>query len=168
MDRWLWPRPCSRPFNHLAWIMPPLSSFLGIGAAMLIVRKMEAPSRVPLPLSGDGFPANLKSAIASAARLSYEHASRCGHASVAASSDAYVFYPERHVERQRTKTRLDFLREQKDVLYENLRDLNFEYARASIPRKTTPRKARLWKMRRPPCSLRSSSSSGMLPPAHRG
>ncbi len=26
------------------------------------------------------------------------------------------------------KTRLDFLREQKDVLYENLRDLNFEYS----------------------------------------
>ena len=40
---------------------------------------------------------------------------------------AYVFYPERHVEQQRSKTRLDFLHEQKDVLYENLRDLNFEY-----------------------------------------
>jgi hypothetical protein len=40
---------------------------------------------------------------------------------------AYIFYPEREVEQQRSKTRLDFLREQKDVLYENLRDLNFEY-----------------------------------------
>jgi hypothetical protein len=39
----------------------------------------------------------------------------------------YVFYPERHVEQQRNKTRLDFLLERKDVLYENLRDLNFEY-----------------------------------------
>jgi hypothetical protein len=46
---------------------------------------------------------------------------------------AYVFYPERHVERQRTKTRLDFLREQKDVLYENLRDLNFEYNAGKYP-----------------------------------
>ena len=46
---------------------------------------------------------------------------------------AYVFYPERHVERQRTKTRLDFLLEQKDVLYENLRDLNFEYHAGKYP-----------------------------------
>ena len=46
---------------------------------------------------------------------------------------AYVFYPERHIERQRTKTRLDFLREQKEVLYENLRDLNFEYRAGKYP-----------------------------------
>lgn len=39
----------------------------------------------------------------------------------------YVFYPERHVEAQRQKTRLEYLRERKDVLYDNLRDLNFEY-----------------------------------------
>jgi hypothetical protein len=41
---------------------------------------------------------------------------------------AFVFYPQRHTARQRAKTRLDFLREQKDVLYDNLRDLNFEYS----------------------------------------
>jgi hypothetical protein len=39
----------------------------------------------------------------------------------------YVFYPERQVEEQHQKTRLEYLRERKDVLYENLRDLNFEY-----------------------------------------
>lgn len=39
----------------------------------------------------------------------------------------YVFYPERHVEAQRQKTRLEYLRERKEALYENLRDLNFEY-----------------------------------------
>ena len=39
----------------------------------------------------------------------------------------YVFYPERHVEEQHQKTRLEYLRERKDVLYDNLRDLNFEY-----------------------------------------
>jgi hypothetical protein len=39
----------------------------------------------------------------------------------------YVFYPERHVEAQRQKTRLEYLCERKDVLYDNLRDLNFEY-----------------------------------------
>jgi hypothetical protein len=41
---------------------------------------------------------------------------------------AYVFYPQRHTAKQAPKTRLDFLREQKDVLYDNLRDLNFEYS----------------------------------------
>ncbi|HEX3940117.1 MAG TPA: hypothetical protein VHX11_01380 [Acidobacteriaceae bacterium] len=46
---------------------------------------------------------------------------------------AYVFYPERNVERQRTKTRLDFLLERKEVLYENLRDLNFEYHAGKYP-----------------------------------
>jgi hypothetical protein len=39
----------------------------------------------------------------------------------------YVFYPERQVEAQRQKTRLEYLRERKEALYENLRDLNFEY-----------------------------------------
>lgn len=39
----------------------------------------------------------------------------------------YVFYPERHVTEQRTKTRLEYLHERKEVLYDNLRDLNFEY-----------------------------------------
>ena len=46
---------------------------------------------------------------------------------------AYVFYPERSVAIQRVKTRLDFLEEQKAVLYENLRDLNFEYRAGKYP-----------------------------------
>jgi hypothetical protein len=40
---------------------------------------------------------------------------------------AYIFYPERQVAAQTEKTRLEYLRERKDVLYDNLRDLNFEY-----------------------------------------
>jgi hypothetical protein len=39
----------------------------------------------------------------------------------------YVFYPERNVAAQTQKTRLEYLRERKEVLYDNLRDLNFEY-----------------------------------------
>ncbi len=39
----------------------------------------------------------------------------------------YVFYPERHIEEQHQKTHLEYLRERKEVLYDNLRDLNFEY-----------------------------------------
>lgn len=39
----------------------------------------------------------------------------------------YVFYPERNVAAQTQKTRLEYLYERKDVLYDNLRDLNFEF-----------------------------------------
>jgi hypothetical protein len=45
----------------------------------------------------------------------------------------YVFYPDRNVAAQRIKTRLDFLEEQKAVLYDNLRDLNFEYRAGKYP-----------------------------------
>ena len=45
----------------------------------------------------------------------------------------YVFYPDRNVAVQRVKTRLDFLEEQKVVLYDNLRDLNFEYRAGKYP-----------------------------------
>ena len=39
----------------------------------------------------------------------------------------YTFWPENAFASQKEKTRLDFLLEQKEQLYENLRDLNFEY-----------------------------------------
>jgi cbb3-type cytochrome oxidase subunit 3 len=39
----------------------------------------------------------------------------------------FVFWPERNPFVQADKTRVDYLRERKDAIYENLRDLNFEY-----------------------------------------
>jgi cbb3-type cytochrome oxidase subunit 3 len=45
----------------------------------------------------------------------------------------YVFYPERRVEAQPQKTRLDFLQERKESIYDNLRDLNFEYRAGKYP-----------------------------------
>ena len=45
----------------------------------------------------------------------------------------YVFYPQRRTELQTQKTRLEFLRERKEVVYENLRDLNFEYRAGKYP-----------------------------------
>jgi hypothetical protein len=45
----------------------------------------------------------------------------------------YVFYPERNIAALRVKTRLDFLEERKAVLYDNLRDLNFEYRAGKYP-----------------------------------
>ncbi len=45
----------------------------------------------------------------------------------------YVFYPQRKTEEQTQKTRLEFLRERKEAVYENLRDLNFEYRAGKYP-----------------------------------
>lgn len=45
----------------------------------------------------------------------------------------YVFYPQRKTEEQTQKTRLEYLRELKDSIYENLRDLNFEYRAGKYP-----------------------------------
>ena len=39
----------------------------------------------------------------------------------------YTFWPENAFASQRQKTRLDYLQERKEQLYENLRDLNFEF-----------------------------------------
>ena len=39
---------------------------------------------------------------------------------------AFMFWPERNPFVQADKTRVDYLRERKDAIYENLRDLNFE------------------------------------------
>lgn len=45
----------------------------------------------------------------------------------------YVFWPERNVEAQSIKTRLEYLRERRETLFENLRDLNFEYRAGKYP-----------------------------------
>lgn len=45
---------------------------------------------------------------------------------LAIGAPIYIFYAA-PVEHGETKTRLMYLRERKDVIYENLRDLNFEY-----------------------------------------
>jgi hypothetical protein len=46
---------------------------------------------------------------------------------------AFIFWPEKNPFFQADKTRLDYLRERKDVVYENLRDLNFEYQAGKYP-----------------------------------
>lgn len=45
----------------------------------------------------------------------------------------YTFWPENVFASQHEKTRLDFLQERKEQLYENLRDLNFEYKAGKYP-----------------------------------
>jgi hypothetical protein len=45
----------------------------------------------------------------------------------------YTFWPENSFASQRQKTRLDFLIERKEQLYENLRDLNFEFRAGKYP-----------------------------------
>jgi len=45
----------------------------------------------------------------------------------------YTFWPENSFASQSQKTRLDFLLERKEQLYENLRDLNFEHRAGKYP-----------------------------------
>ncbi len=45
----------------------------------------------------------------------------------------YVFWPEKNPFVQSANTRLDFLRERRDMVYANLRDLNFEYKAGKYP-----------------------------------
>jgi hypothetical protein len=46
---------------------------------------------------------------------------------------AYAFLVPQEVEHSTDKTRLVFLRERRDVLYDNLRDLNFEHRAGKLP-----------------------------------
>ncbi|WP_420239706.1 hypothetical protein ACOBR2_09130 [Telmatobacter bradus] len=45
----------------------------------------------------------------------------------------YTFWPDNSSAGQRDKTRLDYLLERKEQLYENLRDLNFEFKAGKYP-----------------------------------
>ena len=45
----------------------------------------------------------------------------------------YTFWPENVFANQRQKTQLEYLLERKEQLYENLRDLNFEYRAGKYP-----------------------------------
>lgn len=57
----------------------------------------------------------------------------CGLLVVACA--VYIFWPQGRglITRQREKTRLDYLRERRDVIYNNLRDLNFEFRAGKFP-----------------------------------
>jgi hypothetical protein len=46
---------------------------------------------------------------------------------------AYVFAPSRNLARGSAKSRLEYLKERKDQIYENLRDLNFENRAGKYP-----------------------------------
>jgi hypothetical protein len=52
---------------------------------------------------------------------------------LAVGAFVYTFWPENSFASQHQKTRLDYLMERKDQLYENLRDLNFEYRAGKYP-----------------------------------
>ena len=46
---------------------------------------------------------------------------------------AYILWPERNPFVQADKTRVDYLHERKEAIYENLRDLNFEFQAGKYP-----------------------------------
>jgi hypothetical protein len=52
---------------------------------------------------------------------------------ITAASLFYIFYMPGELYLGPEKTRASYLRERKDVVYENLRDLNFEYRAGKVP-----------------------------------
>lgn len=52
---------------------------------------------------------------------------------ILAASLFYIFYLPGELYLGPEKTRASYLRERKDVVYENLRDLNFEYRAGKVP-----------------------------------
>ena len=52
---------------------------------------------------------------------------------ITAASLYYIFYLPGELYLGPEKTRASYLRERKDVVYENLRDLNFEYRAGKVP-----------------------------------
>jgi hypothetical protein len=52
---------------------------------------------------------------------------------VTAAALFYIFYLPDSLYMGPEKTRASYLRERKDVVYENLRDLNFEYKAGKVP-----------------------------------
>ncbi len=52
---------------------------------------------------------------------------------ITACTLAYVFFARDAAPAGAAKSRLDYLRERKDVVYENLRDLNFDYKAGKLP-----------------------------------
>lgn len=52
---------------------------------------------------------------------------------VTAAALFYVFHVPEAVTAAPVKTRLNYLRERKEVVYENLRDLNFDYKAGKLP-----------------------------------
>lgn len=52
---------------------------------------------------------------------------------ITAASLFYIFYLPGQLYLGPEKTRASYLRERKDVVYENLRDLNFEYRAGKVP-----------------------------------
>ena len=54
-------------------------------------------------------------------------------AMVLAASLLYIFYLPGKLYLGPVKTRASYLRERKDAVYENLRDLNFEYKAGKVP-----------------------------------
>jgi hypothetical protein len=52
---------------------------------------------------------------------------------VTAAALYYVFHVPDTVSAGPTKTRISYLRERKDVVYENLRDLTFDYKAGKLP-----------------------------------
>src|SRR5581483_4024199 len=73
----------------------------------------------------------------------------------------YVFYLPGTLKLGPPKTRVTYLRERKDVVYDNLRDLNFEYKAGKFPEADYQAMKNSLKKKRRPSSQRSPGSKAL-------
>ena len=131
-------------FDNAAWIVPIAVFLLATAGTFAVVWAVEAAGTVAGRCDSGIVPRFLwpvhpplrtpPCASASAARRSTDMSPACLPASCLPSCCfAFIFWPERNPFVQADKTRVDYLRERKDAIYENLRDLNFEYLAGKYP-----------------------------------
>ena len=127
--------PTSTGFNRVAWIMPFLALVLGLLTTIFIVLAWRKRPALAAPAGG------LAGQRRGPRPLSYSGKKGHGNMTVAILACAmvtlgtlfYVFYLPGRLHMGPDKTRLAYLQERKDAVYENLRDLNFEYQAGKLP-----------------------------------
>ena len=127
--------PTTRGFDRTAWIVPYVALFLGLTTVVLVVRawKNRPQTRTAgmvAPVSGEE-----TGTLSRAGSQGYRTMTLALLACmlVTAATLVYVFYLPGELHLGPEKTRLAFLRERKDAVYENLRDLNFEFNAGKFP-----------------------------------
>ena len=126
--------PTSTGFDRTAWIVPFVALALGLTIVVMVVRAWKnrpAPCdrRWPSPRPRRRTRRIPREGARGDRSMSFELAC-CLLATAAALF--YVFYPGTFLV-GRKKTRASYLRERKDAVYENLRDLNFEFKAGKMP-----------------------------------
>ena len=127
--------PTGTGFNRVAWIMPFLALVLGLLTTIFIVLAWR--KRPALAAPGGVFP------VSGSELERFRTSGQEGHSNMSVATLScimvtlcvlfYVFYLPGRLHLGPEKTRLAYLRERKEAIYENMRDLNFEQQAGKLP-----------------------------------